>query len=142
MREIKRLIEVIVPAGSYVLGDPCYVVPDDKWDELLLSCDYFQESPIGKVDGYHVLGFSTQFGDGLYMDNTNREYPVDAGLIGLVPLEFAQIEASKFFPTHVVTFDKETLCTRKANGVLTFGSYSIDTDPEEESDCLGRYLED
>ena len=39
-------VEVEVPAGRYILGDPCYAVPDSEWMELLESCNYF-ENPIG-----------------------------------------------------------------------------------------------
>jgi hypothetical protein len=43
-----KSVDVVVPAGQYVLGDPCYAVPDDKWDELLDSCNYF-ENPVGHI---------------------------------------------------------------------------------------------
>ena len=122
-------IQVMVPAGKYVLGDPCYVVPKDHWDKLLSSCDYFNQ-PIGEVEGYQVLGFSTCWGDGIYADNYRRYYPVDAGLIGLVPFS----DTLEIDPTlsHIVEFTYDTLCTCSPVGMLRFGSIYIDTDESYE----------
>lgn len=136
MREvIGNARAVMVPAGKYVLGDPCYVVPDDKWDQLLASCEYFQGGPIGKVDGHCVLGFGTKWGDGCYVDQYGFKYPVDAGLIGLVPIEFAQIQESPFFETRIIEFSaKETKCSCDEDGKLTFGAFVIDTNPSDDSE--------
>jgi hypothetical protein len=137
MRNIEfkpRELRVVVPAGKYVLGDPCYVFPDHgKWMQLLKSCNYFQDSPIGQVDGYSVLGFATRWGDGLYEDQDGFKYPVDAGMIGLVPLGLAQIEPNRHFETRIIEFAaKETLCVRDEEGVLTFGPHVIHTGHEDE----------
>ena len=62
--------KVEVPAGRYYLGDPCYVLGDAKWHELLGSCGYFGAvkggRPIGTLDGQEVLAFGTTYGDGPY----------------------------------------------------------------------------
>jgi hypothetical protein len=133
--EIKS-VDVIVPAGQYVLGDPCYAVPDEHWDDLLASCDYFH-SPVGYVNvGYtkkfRVLGFGTRWGDGCYAGSDGKEYPVDAGLIGLVPIELVE-DVSEHYG-NIVTFNKDTICSSNGDGKLRFGSIIIDTDPEEETD--------
>jgi hypothetical protein len=50
---------VVVPAGTYILGDPCYAIPDDKWDEAIATTDCFS-APVGyvTVDGtkYPIMG--------------------------------------------------------------------------------------
>lgn len=130
--EIKR-VEVVVPKGSYVIGDPCYAVPDKDWDDLLLSCNYFQ-NPIGCVrDGmqkFFVLAFSTKWGDGSYHGTDGNVYPVDAGLLGLVPVEMLEDLSDH----EVVNFSKNTLCIDDGSGKLIFGHITIDTDPTEEED--------
>jgi len=73
---------VVVPKGAYILGDPCYVVPNADWGALLASCNYFNE-PVGSVGDFKVLAFGTKWGDGCYPDNKGNKYGVDAGLIGL-----------------------------------------------------------
>lgn len=133
-------VSVIVEAGTYVLGDPCYAVPNKHWDQLLRSCDFFLDNPIGTVvtdngDEYRVLGFGTKWGDGVYRDQRGAEYPVDAGLIGLVPVALVDIEEVKAQGLHLVVFDKPVLCTRDPEtGVLTFGSYRIETDPTDDDE--------
>jgi hypothetical protein len=135
--KIKK-VEVIVPAGQYVIGDPCYAVPDEFWDDLLDSCNYFQ-TPIGyvkpddlRLTKVFVLGFGTKWGDGCYAGSDGNEYPVDAGLLGLVPVSI--VEDLSEHEGNIVTFTKETLCIDDGSGKLRFGHITIDTDPEEEED--------
>jgi hypothetical protein len=131
-------IEVEVPAGQYVLGDPCYAVPEHKWMELLESCNYF-ENPIGNFSTdnegfttYHsTVAFGTRWGDGCYRGTDGNLYPVDAGLIGLVPLSASSNELRDDLST-VVTFDKPAICSTDGTGKLRFGHITIDTDPDEE----------
>jgi hypothetical protein len=130
--KIKR-VEVIVPKGSYVIGDPCYAVPDKDWIALLETCNYF-ESPIGYVkDGmqkFPVLAFGTKWGDGCYRGTDGNAYGVDAGLIGLVPVEIVQ-DLSEH---NIITFEKPTLCIDDTSGKLKFGHITIDTDPAYEEE--------
>ena len=136
--KIKR-VEVVVPAGIYVIGDPCYAVPDKDWDALLQSCNYF-ESPIGYVkDGvqkFPVLAFGTKWGDGYYLGTDGNNYPVDAGMIGLVPVEIVEALADHDgdYDGVIVKFDRDTLCVDDGSGKLTFGHITIETDPSEEEE--------
>ena len=133
-------IEVEVPAGKYVLGDPCYAVPHDKWNELLESCSCFN-NPIGRFSTYNrgstiihsAVAFGTRWGDGCYRGTDGNFYPVDAGLIGLVPLSASSNELRDDLST-VVTFDKPTICSTDGKGKLRFGHITIDTDPDEEDE--------
>ena len=130
-----KQVGVIVPQGSYVIGDPCYAVPYDYWHDLLQSCNYF-ESPIGYiktgVEKFSVLAFGTKWGDGCYRGTDGNEYPVDAGLIGLVPIDLV----TDLSDHKIVNFSKDTLCVDDGSGKLKFGHITIDTDPldEEEED--------
>lgn len=122
---------VMVPKGKYFLGDPCYAVPDRHWMNLLTSCDFFRDTPIGEVDGHKVLGFSTAHGDGCYEDQFENEYPVDAGMIGLVPE--ALIDMEEFIANYPnglpgiwVKFDYDTFA--ETDGMtLSFGKHRINT---------------
>lgn len=135
MTVTSKVWAVTVPAGHYFLGDPCYAVPNECWMHLLETCDFFEGSPIGQANGSQVLAFATAWGDGVYDDQDGNAYPVDAGLIGLTPIALAQqrddfdrLESLGRF----VDFDRPTTCS-KAEGVLTFGNYIIDTDESEEN---------
>lgn len=141
-------VEVEVPAGSYVLGDPCYSFPDyDEWMELLESCKYFND-PIGTIrrspkegtfnvmETFNVVAFSTRWGDGRYRGTDGNSYAVDAGLIGLVPVEALRSDADSWRDDlcTVVTFDKPTKCGTDGEGKLRFGHITIDTDPTDDDE--------
>jgi len=126
-------------AGKYVLGDPCYCFghekeSDDLWCDLLDSSSFF-ERPIGNVNGVKILGFHTAFGDGCYIGSKGFEYGVDAGLIGLVPFDFAisQIGTIKEDLHTIVEFSEDFVCSND-NGVMKFGDIIIDTLGDDVSD--------
>ena len=122
-----RSFSVVVPPGTYVLGDPCYTVPHEDWHALLKSCDYFN-TPIGVVKSHKILGFSTMYGDGMYRGCDGKYYPVDAGLIGLVPYDYASPTARDNRKlVQLIKLDCSTLCTRSQEGELTFGAVKINT---------------
>lgn len=135
----KRVVwEIRVPPGKYVLGDPCYCFPNhDDWIALGDSCGWFEDSPVGIITfngtTYNVLGFHTKYGDGTYNDNQGNRYPVDAGMIGLVPYELASSNGTEFDPDlhQLVEFKHGVICTSN-DGDLWFGKYHIDTTDEDE----------
>jgi hypothetical protein len=117
---------VEVPAGKYWLCDPCYAVDSELWDALLDSCAVF-DLPVGTVkkngQKYQVLGFRTAYGDGVYRDQAGNSFPVDAGLIGLTPVELTDGHP---FGATLVEFKTDTECSC-SNGVLRFGTHTINT---------------
>ncbi len=125
--------EYLVPAGTYYLGDPCYCFNDHTlWHSLLHSNDYFRDCS-KPFKGYNIFGFSTAYGDGTYRGSNGFSYSVDAGLIGLVPLEAAQASFQPDLQT-IITF-KEPTMIYSSGTVLVFGDVTIDTgfaDGEEE----------
>jgi hypothetical protein len=125
---------ITFPAGTYIVGDPCYNVPDDAWDGLLEDCDFFDKQCHGqfvKADGTlgTVVGFSTKYGDGTY-DYGKLEFPVDAGLIGIIPVE--DVPEPDLTCSNLVTFTQPFECFEEG-GVIVFGHIEINTgdDPEE-----------
>ena len=115
---------IIVPAGRYYLGDPCYVIRDNDWIPLLENCNYFIDHPVGKVGGYDIVAFSTKHGDGTFYDQHKNEYGVDAGLIGLVPVAYG---GQPDHGNREIEFKSLTLCTND-DGVFDFGGIKINTD--------------
>jgi len=51
---------VNITSGKLVVSDPCYIVEESKWDELLEMTNYFEKEPEGTV----VL--NSMGGDGIY----------------------------------------------------------------------------
>ena len=117
---------VIVPAGTYIIGDPCYTIQDveSEWMDALESSNYFS-NPIGICRSQNVYGFHTFRGDGLYLGNDGFTYCVDSGIIGLVPVEFGTHAVARGL-CKIAVFHTNTRCT-SSNGVLKFGRTSINT---------------
>lgn len=129
---------VTLPAGAYIVGDPCYHVPDDQWDRVLEESNFFEGqcwATFRTHDGRDgiVVAFSTAYGDGMYTDGAGREYGVDAGLIGLISV--MDVHPSEFDDrlAHAIQFKSPVRCFEH-NGVITFGHVDIDTDSDEEVD--------
>ena len=76
--------------GFYV-GDVSYVLSDDVYQNFweTKKNGYFTVNPVMNL-AFAVT--STAYGDGVFYDDDNNRYLVDAGNIGLVPLELAEKE--------------------------------------------------
>ena len=123
LKKMGEMMEkVMIQAGKYYLGDPCYSF-EDGWDKVLNETDCF-DNPMAEINGHQVLGFRTAYGDGEYISNIGKSFCVDAGMIGLVAVELAEVENP--FSTTVIEFHEPTLCTNKA-GLMKFGLIKIDT---------------
>lgn len=71
--------------GFYV-GDICYVLSDevyDAWGDKGYADGIFKDP----ASGFSFAVAGTAYGDGTYYDGDGHEYGVDAGVIGIVPLE-------------------------------------------------------
>lgn len=134
-------------AGTYYIGDPCYAFQGDDWNKILDENDYFNAEECS-FKNIPLFAVSTKHGDGCYEDQYGNEYPVDAGLIGCVPIELCNfgegiaviegrffdnrgIENFKFVPGKIHTFDSEFVCSEE-NGMIEIGDFFIDTDPNEQ----------
>lgn len=130
---------ITVPAGTYIVGDPCYSVPNDMWaDWLALATGYEsvrRETPLyAELNGYPVAGICTEYGDGMYPASDGAQYPVDAGLLGVVHVGVAVVSVSPD-AVQTVTFDRPFECYRDEDGVVHIGHISIytgDTNGDED----------
>jgi hypothetical protein len=140
-----------LPAGTYYVGDLCYVVPNENWGAY---CD--QSFPtdgsyhIGFFENYEGVGyatFGTMYGDGEYLDQFGRRYGVDSGSIGCIPtgalVEFNEEEARRLgniidFPTSFdCGYDDKTGTIRIGHIEIITGDY-----PEDEEDDYDYDSED
>lgn len=137
-------VELELPAGTYRIGDPCYSVPDDRWSEWLdaAGLDNAKDHLLADLDGHLIVGLFTLYGDGEYIDQRIRRYGVDAGLIGMVPVDLPGLrsdygtdeEAAATGVYHVETFESPVRVRRFKDGTLEFGSIAIFTGDEEEDE--------
>lgn len=146
---VRRSNGLVMPAGEYLVGDPCYGVPGERWSEWLTASDpdVFGDNPvldaqlqrvlIAPLDGHPVLGIGTAHGDGQYEDQHGAVYPVDSGLIGLVPVGLVSDPIS-VTGMQRVTFGVAFECLYD-DGVIYLGDLAIDTNDQEEEDEWGAW---
>jgi hypothetical protein len=123
-----------LPPGEYYIGDLCYVLGDNIYDNIFGGTGYesgiYEEKGTGRV----FLVNSTAYGDGLYVGSDGKEFAVDAGIIGICS---KSLMAKDDGGGHVYTFRHPVGC-RLHGGKFTFtdGSFYIDinTDGWDEND--------
>jgi hypothetical protein len=123
-----------LPAGTYYIGDPCYVIPDDDWMDYLDSWPVHPNPHIGWKDGaarykgktcWHA---GTAYGDGTYEDQYEHTYGVDAGLIGIVPIDLCKGTTRQLQRLgQVVIFNKSIQVYRDEDYTFRFGHIRIPT---------------
>ena len=131
-----------MPAGEYYIGDLCYVMTDEEWDEFCSITIFHNKVIDGEFqlkDGRRFATYCTAWGDGVYYDQYGHAYPVDAGLIGCIKTE--DIRAEKYdnlldvgaivkFDNAFVTSGGHQLSVWE--GAIQFGHVVIETNPVEE----------
>jgi len=130
-----------LPPGEYWVGDPCYVEWDghSEWMEFcesMLTTGHggyaHQVNVAHTTDRRHWFVCSgTMYGDGEYEDREGNRYPVDAGIIGVVPKKFSPTSP---FGMHLRKFDKP-FTVGYDEGIISIGHYGnqivINTGDEE-----------
>jgi len=123
-------------AGTYYIGDPCYIF-EESWQDALNETEFFRKD---KLFGKDIFVNSTAYGDGLFYDNHGNSYPVDAGMIGILPIELINKDAKisqedivkQKFGT-VQTFTENFTCDYE-DGEFRFGHIRINTKGIEDEE--------
>lgn len=120
-----------MPAGSYWIGDLCYVL-DDVWDEVceLYFASESNDVPGGEftlADGRKFAMYGTRWGDGSYEDQSGRSFGVDSGTLGCIMINDIANATSNL--GHVTSFRNnfDTGYTDRDKSVIKFGHIQIDT---------------
>ena len=128
--------------GYYWIGDPCYVLSEENYDELLKSV---------KDDGL-VLQKGENTSIALYTDHGDGEYDVlsslynnrvtflservklavDSGLIAITSIELVEDISDYDEPVGIKVEVLEPISIYNLDGVLRFGSVIIDTNYEDK----------
>lgn len=72
---------------GFYIGDICYVLDDATYHGVWGRANYENGIYEDPETGYSFAVAGTAYGDGTYFDDGGHAYSVDAGCIGLVPLE-------------------------------------------------------
>ncbi len=133
--------------GFYV-GDICYVMPDKdyygSWNN-----DFKNFEGVHELRGHTFAVAHTAYGDGFYEDQKGRGYGVDAGNIGILPLELCKDDLTLCLQSGTVVFANEAEFEAEDGYMeVSFSNgeeISIDTrdlDEEEDEDEEGGQVFD
>ena len=125
---------MLMPAGTYYVGDLCYVM-HNEWDEFCdLTTDGMRclDGVFQLADGRQFATFSTKYGDGEYYDQLGNSYPVDAGLIGCIRVEDLTEEVR--VGTGKICHFNSDFPVGSQNGLITIGDLVIDTAEEYDEE--------
>jgi hypothetical protein len=149
-----------IPAGKYVIADPCYIFPDtnNQWitdfcnpmfevdNEEKKKLNQKTDSYIGTCQGIDFLCFRTANGDGCYTFEpvTNAQLGVDAGLLAVIPFKLIekwdslkQYEGESTDDLFVITTFKEDQKLFVDNGNLYSNSKLV-----IDTECLDEEYEE
>jgi hypothetical protein len=131
----------ILKAGKYYVGDPCYAVAWENWGKLLdttgcMGIDLNEDATnwndgLFEYKGAQCFCGGTKYGDGLYHDSEGREYGVDAGLIGIIPLSVC--DGNSMHGGNIISFEYDFEVWAE-NGVFNFDEILINTCDDAEID--------
>lgn len=119
---------ILVPAGNYIVSDPCYVLPDYLYNILVNCMDNDCPSHLtnfgSKFQGADcfvgVVG--TKHGDGVYTDSlTSEDFPVDSGLIGVIDCRLPHRADFDYDDAIILQADAPFLMYIDQNGVIRVG---------------------
>lgn len=131
-----------LPAGTYYVGDLCYVINDDDWSDFCnRSFPDDRTEVIGifeTYEGINYANFGTKYGDGEYTDYHGRRYTVDSGSIGCIPVcamsDKYDLEKVKGLG-NIISFDEAfEIGYDESTGTIQFGEVEIMTGEYEEDE--------
>ena len=81
---------ISLPAGDYYIGDPCYVLSDEDYKEMLTQAYGNKKTYSATIRGHKLFVSGTYYGDGIYSDEVGNAYMVDSGQLSCVPMELVE----------------------------------------------------
>lgn len=74
----------ILPPGEYYIGDLCYAMDDEVYDDIWGKKYDYKDGQYSRKDGSGCFAVhGTEWGDGEFEDDDGDTYLVDAGIIGV-----------------------------------------------------------
>lgn len=104
MNRYKLTVNDGKPMPGVYVGDPCYILNDKFYQEFWGDENDFEDGELSKDGRPVMIVQGTAYGDGCYDGNINdysasehrlHDFPVDAGVLAVVNLEFADPEKIK-----------------------------------------------
>ena len=134
MQSATRLLFTHIHAGTYAIGDPCYLLNHSEIDELAepvtpasLTRRLARGLELVVLDSPGADGWPCG-GDGWLVDDQGGAYPIDSGCLAVMPLSdpvpLKIVEAAARGAVQLYRFEHETLVTSAGN-ILKVGGITI-----------------
>lgn len=122
-----------IPAGTYYIGDLCYALSDDIYDNIFGGTGYCSGIYEEKATKRLFLVANTAYGDGEYPGSDGNNFAVDAGIIGICSASLVEKSGRG---GHMYTFKTPVRC-KFAAGRFSFTSLDkslmIDTTGDDDA---------
>ena len=96
-----KTFSVTSKLNKFFIGDICYILRKDVYDEVWGDQHNYQDGCFEVDSVYSKTGepakfavADTMYGDGDYDSTSGASYPVDAGVLGIVPAELFEADSS------------------------------------------------
>ena len=132
-------------AGRYYIGDLCYVMSDEEWDEvcsITIKDNKCIEGEFNLKDGRRFALYGTAWGDGLYNDQYGHSYSVDSGTIGCILESDIKENIDDILQLGALIDMNTSFVTSGGRGepdwegIIQFGTVMIETSPVEYMDDI------
>jgi hypothetical protein len=130
MQSTTRLLFTHIAAGTYAIGDPCYLLNHSEIEEL---AEPATPASLARrlAQGLELVVLDSPGGDGWLTDDQGGAYPIDSGLLTVMrlsdPVPLQIVEAAARCLVQLYRFEHETLVTRAGN-ILKVGGITITRD--------------
>lgn len=139
-----------LPAGKYVVADPCYILNEINYADLLANGDWFGEKPsqwCGVHFGAWIL--PTYHGDGYYHAESKiigfnlAGFHVDSGHIAIIEFQPEQFRAGwERSVDGILDIQSPFECDVDEDGTMRFGDFlTVETGDEKCDECGLRYCD-
>lgn len=139
--------EIESEKGVYI-GDICYAMQDKLYDGIWCGKHHCEDGCFeipGSMLWFAVGG--TAYGDGAYEGSNGLVFPVDAGVIGVLPLELCKENRDEYSDCGIIIDESGTVTFESEDGVFEIelpdgNRFTIDTKYEDEEDADSWWEED
>lgn len=124
-----------MPAGTYIIGDPAYIIPDEDWDNFVNTVHENEIVKFKLSSGVEILVWysHTEFGDGEYTAGCylgEHQVPVDSGTIGIIEKFSEKLPDGTF---EYSTKKKFVVESKDRDGLIVIGPWEIQTGDEPDN---------
>lgn len=134
-----KIQKIIIPAGTYYIGDPALILHENVWSKFHSSSD---ETLIQEHETHKFILVPLD-SDGLQLDSDLCKYVIDSGSIAIIPKELSEVTIDTEFIRRK-TFIKPVLFRYIPYEFMSIGSIFFemgegeDMDYEYESEVEGH----